>query len=85
MVNRMEKFLEVIFKKQVIGTAITILVAYIAFSIVKLILEKVLSRNKSEYDKKRKRTVAELLKNIIQIKHSTRLMDLSDLKLAWRA
>ena len=54
----MEKFLEVIFKKQVIGTAITILVAYIAFSIVKLILEKVLSRNKSEYDKKRKRTVA---------------------------
>lgn len=62
----MEKFLEVIFKKQVIGTAITILVAYIAFSIVKLVLEKVLSRNKSEYDKKRKRTVAELLKNIFK-------------------
>lgn len=60
----MDKILEVIFRKEIIGTLITIIVAYTAYIMVRFIIEKLLSRNKSEYDKKRKRTVAELLKNI---------------------
>lgn len=60
----MDKILEVIFRKEIIGTLITIIVAYTAYIMVRFIIEKLLSKNKSEYDKKRKRTVAELLKNI---------------------
>lgn len=60
----MDKILEVIFRKEIIGTLITIIVAYTAYIMVRFIIEKLLSKNKSEYDKKRKRTVAELLKTI---------------------
>lgn len=60
----MDKILEVIFRKEIIRTLITIIVAYTAYIMVRFIIEKLLSKNKSEYDKKRKRTVAELLKNI---------------------
>lgn len=62
----MEKFLEILFSKEVIGTIIVIFVSYVVYIALKFIIEKLLSRNKSEYDKKRKRTVAELLKNIIK-------------------
>lgn len=62
----MEKFLEMLLSKEVIGTIIVIFISYIVYIALRFIIEKLLSRNKSEYDKKRKRTVAELLKNIIK-------------------
>lgn len=62
----MDKVLEFLLKKEVIGTIVAIAVSYLLYNIIRFVIEKLLSKNKSEYDKKRKRTVAELLKNIVK-------------------
>ncbi len=62
----MEKFTEIVFSKEVIGTLIVIAVAYTLYNMFKLLINKLLSKNKSEFDKKRKKTVSELLKNIFK-------------------
>ncbi len=62
----MEKLIEILTSKEVIGTIITIAIAYLLYNLFRFAVEKLLSKNKSEYDKKRKRTVIELLKNIFK-------------------
>lgn len=63
----MEKILSFITKKEVLGTAITILAAYIIYRIAKSVVDKLLSRSKSEFQKKRQKTVTELLKKILRL------------------
>ena len=62
----MDKFIEFISRKEIVGTLIVIAVAYCIYSIFRFIMNHLLSKNKSEFDKKRKRTVTELLKNIVK-------------------
>ncbi len=63
----MDKFLDFILKKEVIGTAITLLLMYLAFSLVKVVANKILNKSKSEFEKKRRRTVIELAKTIAKV------------------
>jgi len=62
-----DKFLNFIIKKEVIGTAITLLLMYLAFSLVKVISNKILNKSKSEFEKKRRKTVIELAKTIAKV------------------
>lgn len=62
----MEKFLEFIQKKEVIGTIIVIFVTYIIYNLLKFVLEKLFTRGKTEFERKRKKTVGELFKNILK-------------------
>ena len=60
-------FLEIFLKKEIIGPILTILVAYILYVLIRILLEKSLKKNKSDFDRKRKRTVVELIKSIIKV------------------
>lgn len=63
----MNKFLNFILKKEVIGTIITLLFMYLAFSLIKVISNRILNKSKSEFERKRRKTVIELGKTIIKI------------------
>lgn len=62
----MENIMEFILKKEVVGTIITVAVAYLIYNIFRFVMNKLLSKNKSEFEKKRKKTVTELLKNVVK-------------------
>lgn len=62
----MDKFLTFLLKKEVIGTILTIIGMYLAFLLIKAISNKMLSTSKSEFDRKRKKTVIELMKTILK-------------------
>ena len=62
----MEKLIEVLTSKEVVGTIIVIAVAYMLYNVFRFITARLLFKTKSEYDKKRKRTVTELLKNVVK-------------------
>lgn len=63
----MLNFLEILLKEEVIGPILIIIFSYLSYRLLKAVLEKAFSKGKSEFDKKRKRTVAELLKNILKL------------------
>lgn len=67
MVNRMEDLISFILKKEVIGTALTILFSFIMYKMLKFLIEHSLTKAKNEYERKKKRTVTELLKNILKV------------------
>lgn len=60
----MEKLLEFILKKETIGTITTIALAYLAYKFAKFLIDHSLTKSKTEYERKKKKTVTELLKNI---------------------
>lgn len=60
----MNAVLEFISKKQVYGTLIIIVAAFVIYKIFKILVDKIISRGKNELDRKKKRTVIELIKNI---------------------
>lgn len=63
----MLKFLEVFLKKEVIGPILILIFSYLTYLLLRALLEKAFSKGKNEFDKKRKRTVVELLKNVLKI------------------
>ncbi len=63
----MLKFLEIFLKKEVIGPLLILIFSYLAYRILKILLERAFSKGKNEFDRKRKKTVVELLKNILKI------------------
>lgn len=62
----MADFLAFLLKKEVIGTIITIVSIYLAFLLIRIISEKILNKSKSEFEKKRKKTVVNLLKTVLK-------------------
>ncbi len=62
----METFIEFITKKEVIGTVITLFVAYISYHLLTFVADKFIIKSKTEFEKKRKRTVIELLKAVFK-------------------
>lgn len=62
----MEKIIEFLLKKQVIGTVIVIILAYLFMHIVCALVEKMTRKSKTEYERKRRHTVVELIKNIVK-------------------
>lgn len=58
---------EFLLKKEVIGPIITIAFAYLVYNLIKVLLEQSLKKNKSEFVRKRKRTVVELMKSITKV------------------
>lgn len=62
----MEKFLGFILKKEIIGTLATIILAYIAYKVVNFLIDHSLTKAKTDYERKKKKTVTELLKNIMK-------------------
>ncbi len=64
----MEGAISFLTKKEIIGTIVTIAVTYFLYLIFKFLIERLLLRKtKSEFDKKRKRTVVELLKKLLKV------------------
>lgn len=63
----MEDILEFLLKKEVIGTIITIISLYLAFKLIKVIAEKILSKSATDFEKKRKKTVVNLLKTVLKL------------------
>lgn len=65
----MDKFLKLvslITKKEVYGFIITVLLGIILYRISVVVLEKIVTSGKTEYDRKKRRTIVELLKNIFK-------------------
>lgn len=62
----MEQFIEFITKKEVIGTVITLFTAYISYHLITFIADKFVIRSKTEFERKRKRTVISLLKAVVK-------------------
>lgn len=62
----MKEFTEFIFQKEIINSIIVIAVTYCIYCLFRFVMNHIISKNKSEYDKKRKRTVTELLKTIVK-------------------
>ena len=60
----MQKILDFILKKQVYGTLIIILASIIIYKVFIVLVDKLISKSKSDLDRKKKRTVIELIKNI---------------------
>lgn len=63
----MYSFLNFILKKEIIGSIITIILALCAYQLFKIIIEKILSKGKSDFEIKRKKTIIELLKTTMKI------------------
>lgn len=63
----MEQFIGFITKKEVIGTVITLFVAYIIYHLLTFLADKFIIKSKTEFEKKRKRTVISLLKTVIKL------------------
>jgi len=62
----MNKFLEFILKPEVIGTLITAIFVYLAFCLIKEITNKLLNKSKTEFERKRKATVINLMKTVLK-------------------
>ncbi|HBA37842.1 MAG TPA: hypothetical protein DCY94_03885 [Firmicutes bacterium] len=62
----MTDVLAFLLKKEVIGTIITAISIYLAFSLIRVIADKILSRSATEFEKKRKKTVVNLLKTVLK-------------------
>lgn len=65
----MDKFLKIvslITKKEVYGFIVTVLIGIILYRISVIVLEKIVTSGKSEYERKKRRTIVELLKNIFK-------------------
>lgn len=62
----MEEFVAFITKKEVIGTVITLFLAYILYHLLMFLADKFIIRSKTEFEKKRKRTVIELMKAVFK-------------------
>ena len=60
----MNAVLEFISKKQVYGTLIIIVAVFVIYKIFKILVDKIISSGKNDLDRKKKRTVIELIKNI---------------------
>ncbi len=66
MVSEMEKFIAFITKKEVYGTIIILFGSYIVYNLLRLIMDKRILNSKSEFEKKRRKTVTELFKKVIK-------------------
>lgn len=62
----MNAILDFLLKKEVIGTIITVASIYLAFCLIKIISDKILNKSASEFEKKRKKTVVNLLKIVLK-------------------
>lgn len=65
----MDKFLKVVSlvtKKEVYGFFITVLIGIILYRFSVIILEKIVTSGKTEYERKKRKTIVELLKNIFK-------------------
>lgn len=62
----MENILAFLLKKEVIGTIITAVSIYLAFMLIRAISDKILNKSTTEFEKKRKKTVVNLLKTILK-------------------
>lgn len=62
----MDQFIEFITKKEVIGTVITLFTAYISYHLLTFIADKFIIRSKTEFERKKKKTVISLLKAVIK-------------------
>ncbi len=63
----MKAILNFILRKETIGTVITLLLMYVAFLLIKVISNKILNKSKSEFEKKRRKTVIELFKTVVKV------------------
>lgn len=66
MVNNMDKIIKFLALKKVYGILIIIALSIILYKIIDALINKILSTSKNPLDKKRKKTVVELLRNIIK-------------------
>lgn len=65
----MDKFLKLvslITKKEVYGFIITVLIGIVLYRISVIVLEKIVKSGKTDYERKKRRTIVELLKNIFK-------------------
>lgn len=65
----MDKFLKIvslITKKEVYGFIVTVLIGIILYRITVIVLEKIVTAGKTEYERKKRRTIVELLKNVFK-------------------
>ena len=66
-VNNLDKVLNFIAKKEVYGTVIIIIIVFILNKIVDKLVDKLAQRGKSEFERKRKKTIIELIKTVKMI------------------
>lgn len=64
MVNNLEIFIDFITKKEVYGLLIILIAAYVLNIIFNKVVDKIMAKSKNELNRKRKKTVIELIKNI---------------------
>lgn len=62
----MQEFIDFLLKKEIYGTVIILFVAYIFYNLLRLIMDKRVLNSKSEFEKKRRRTVMELFKKVMK-------------------
>lgn len=60
----MKVVLDFLLKKQVYGTIIFVVAAFVVYKVFLVLVDKLVTRSKSELERKKKRTVIELIRNI---------------------
>lgn len=62
----MDKIIEFISKKEVIDIAILLVAAYFVYNIISVVIDKLIDNSKTTFERKKRTTVARLLKNIVK-------------------
>ncbi len=63
----MKKVFLFLLKKEIIGTIITIIFLFLILKLIRIVGDKLLLKSKTEFDRKRKKTVIELIKTICKL------------------
>ncbi len=64
MIDFLKLLLNIISKKEVYGVVVTFAVAYFIYRTVSIILEEVINYGKNNYEKKKRKTITKLFKNV---------------------
>lgn len=66
MINFLKAILNIVTKKEVYGVVVTIAIAYFIYKTLSLILEEIITFGANSYEKKKRKTITRLFKNIVK-------------------